>query len=305
VVELLEQGPAATDVYPSLVNLLVEDESLDAVIAAQVLFAKPRPATEAPTLAVALAMPTKARVPAAWNLSQIGPAAGARAGPALLAAAKAADKHDRNFVVLALATTAPPPDEVVPALLTIMEDRGSTDSAQTNYKYPRAMAGVALGMLGSQARQAIVALTHVLSEQNSWEYHRAAACFALGRIGAQQAQPALKQALQDSSPVVRRYAALALQMLQKPLAADAGDVPNLMHDFTTSPCRINPKLVAGLESLGEYAGTVGEARKPGSNRAVPPVHESIALALGYLGSLATAPTSEEIAQQERQGRVSP
>ncbi len=311
VLRLLELGPGAKEAFASLVRILADDEALDTAIAARALYAKAQPATEVARLAAALKFDTKARAPAAWELSRIGPSADAATVRALIAALVHPDKHERNFVVVALATSGGLAQDVVPGLLGVLRDPGVADPPQRNYKYPRAAAAIAIGLVGAAAREFVPVLVEILGEKGGWEFQRAANCFALGRIGpgAADALPALKRALQDASPIVRAHAATAIQAIA-PLTEDAAtasetpqarDVPALLRTLAGSPGRINPKVVEGLRALGEFAGASKPAGKKGSRKAAPPVHESIALALGYLDSLPHCPNSDEIARQEKTG----
>jgi acetyl esterase/lipase/HEAT repeat protein len=311
---LVELGRDAQEAFPSLVQALADDEALDCVVAAQAFYATPRPAQDAPLLAQTLKEDTKARVAAAWELSRIGPSAGGGTARALIEALANPDKHERNFVVVALATTGPQTHDAVPALLDVLRDLGSAESPQNNYKYPRAAAAIAIGMIGTEARECVPALAEILTEKGSWEYQRAANCFALGRIGpgASNALPALKQALQDASPIVRAHAARAIQAIapwNDSAASTAAttqetDVPALMRTLASGPGRIRSKVVEGLRALGEFAGAARPIAKKGSRRAAPPVHESISLAIGYLDWLPQPPSPEEIARQEKAGTLS-
>ena len=314
VLGLLELGQGAKQAFPSLVTMLADDEALDTVIAVQTLYATPRPATDAAKLAVALELDTKARAAAAWELSRIGLPAGGEAAPALITALHNPDKHVRNFVVVALTTTAAPTRDVVLALLRVLRDKGSADSQQTNYKYPRASAAIALGMMGAEASEAVPTLVDVPAGKGSWEFQRAANCFALGRIGpcAGNALPALKQALQDTSPIVRAHAAKAIRAIAPPNdtaggitgTARATDIPTLICALTSGSKRTNSKVIEGLCALGEFAGAAKPVAKKDSRRVASPVHESISLAIGYLDSLPQPPSPGEIAREERTGVLS-
>ena len=314
VLGLLELGPDAKQAFPSLVKILADDEALDTAIAAQALYAKTRPATDVVSLIAALKLDTKARVSAAWELSRIGLPAGGAVAPALIAALHNPDKHERNLIVVALATTAAPTHDVLHALLEVLKDAGSAESQQTNYKYPRASAAIALGMMGAEASEAVPALVEILAEKGTWEFQRAANCFALGRIGpcATNALPVLKQALQDTSPIVRAHAARAIEAIA-PFngtavgivgAAQVSDIPALVRTLTGESKRTNSKVIDGLRALGEFAGATKPVAKKGSRKTAPPVHESISLAIGYLDALPQPPSPEEIARQEKAGALS-
>jgi HEAT repeat protein len=198
----------------------------------------------------------------------------------------------------------------------VLKDEGSADSQPTNYKYPRASAAIALGMMGAIASVAVPTLAGMLTEKGGWEIQRAANCYALGRIGpvASNALPALKQALQDPSPIVRTHAARAIQLMvplpersaKDPASPQANEVPALLRALSDSPRRVNPKVAAGLRVLGEFAGAARPVAKKGSRKAAPPVHESIALAIGYLDSLPEPPSTEVMtayAPNEKAGRL--
>ena len=304
---LIEKGAEAREAYPALIEALTGDEALDYVVAAHALYVEPRPAEDAELLARGLTLETKARAPAAWELSRIGPS-GFKAIPALIEALNSEDKHPRNFATVAVGAMGPEAREAVPALIAVLRDAGSAEPPQMNYKYPRAGAAFALGMIGPEARAAIPALREILEERNeqegsaaSWEYHRAAACFALGRIGPEtgEARAAITQALEDKSAVVRAYAAAALETMEA-RARPVGklEVSSLVRSLEERSGWTRPGFVAGMRALGEFAGSAAPVRK-GSKRAAPPVHESIALALGYLATL-DPPTPEEIAGQGEQ-----
>ncbi len=314
VLGLLELGQGAKEAFPSLMKILADDEALDTVIAARALYAKARPATDVPGLAAGLKFDTRARVPAAWELSRIGPAAGGEATTALIAALLHPDKHERNLIVVALATTATPTHDVMNALLEALKDEGSADSQQTNYKYPRASAAIALGMIGAGAGEAVPTLIGILDEKGGWEFQRAANCFALGRIGlaASNALPALQRALRDVSPVVRAQARRAIEAID-PLSAVAvgtlgtaqlSDIPALVRTLNSGSKRSSSKVIEGLRALGEFAGAARPVAKKGSRKTAPSVHESISLAIGYLDSLPQPPSPEEIVRQEKAGALS-
>jgi acetyl esterase len=308
VLGLLELGRAAQEAFPALVRLLVDDEAVDFAVAAQTLYAKPLQSREASRLAEALKQDTKARAAAAWQLSQMGPSANAATARDLVEALRHPDKHERNFIVVALAIAAPPAREAVPALLAVLDDEGSADTPQTNYKYPRASATLALGMFGPATREGVPTLMGILDKNGGWEYQRAAACFTLGRIGpdAREALAALRRALPDASPIVRAQATRAIEAIGsvkggEVTAADTnteGDVPALVQALASGRSRINPRVVEGLAALGEFAGSVRENGKKGAR---PPVHESITLAIGYLDSLSQPPTPGEIAREFQAG----
>ncbi|MFZ5829922.1 MAG: HEAT repeat domain-containing protein [Planctomycetota bacterium] len=231
---------------------------------------------------------------------------------ALITALVNPDKHERNFVILALATAGAKSREAVSVLVSVLQDPGSADSPEENYRYPRATAAIALGMMGAEASEAVPALVEILTEKGGWEFQRAANCFALGQIGAGDALAALEQALQDSSPTVRTQAAMALQAIvpsdsrsvNGTAMSRENDVAALVRTLTSKPSRINPKVVEGLRALGKFAGAAKPVAKRGSRKTAPPVHESISLAIGYLDSLLRAPSTEEMTaytQQEQAG----
>ncbi len=302
---LIERGAEAREVFPALIQALTEDPALDRLVAARALYARPRPAADTPALLGGLTEDTKGRVAAAWELSRIGPAAGGDSTRALIAALNHPDKHARNVIAVALATTGPQTSDAVPALLAVLREAGSADSPQANYKYPRASAAIALGMIGPEAREAVPALVEILAENGGWEFQRAANCFALGRIGPAVAGvlPALKQASQDASPIVRAQAAQAIQAITSTTTASR-DVVTLVRALAAGSPRVSPMFIEGMRALGEFAGAIRPAAKTGSRKVAPPVHESIALALGYLDSLPQPPASGEIARQEKAGTLS-
>jgi HEAT repeat protein len=317
-VSLIELGSGAQHAFPALILALTGDEDLDRMVAARVVYARPRPAGDAIALARALTYETKARVAAAWELSRIGPSAGEETIPALIEALKSEDKHARNFVAVALGTIGPKGDEAVPAFIAVLRDKGSRDTPQTNYRYPRAAAAFTLGMIGPAARASVPVLREDLRARSQmdkgragteWEYHRVAACFALGRVGpdAWEAIPDLKQAVNDENDPVRVWAAEALATIAHPVngvlptnrPSETVEVAKVVHVLREPPDRATLRLLSGLRILGKYAAGARPVRK-GAGRQAAPVHESVTLALGYLDSLEKTPTPEEIVRQDGQ-----
>ncbi|MBM3854104.1 MAG: hypothetical protein FJ399_13275 [Verrucomicrobia bacterium] len=285
---ILRRGSAAHESFPALAKALTEDEALDHAVAAGALYSRPLPPPAAAELLPALDHDTKARAPAAWELSRIGPALPPEAVRALIAALVYPDKHERNFVVAALAMSGAPARDLVPGLLAVARDPGVADPPQRNYKYPRATAAIALGLLGADAVETAPALLDLLQATSAWEYQRAASCWALGRIapGLPATRAALERARQDPSAIVCRHAEYALQAAAA-AAESSGtpDVERLSQTLASAPSRIDGRVVAGLRALGDFAGNAAPTPVKGARRSAPLVHESIALALGYLDSL--------------------
>lgn len=75
----------------------------------------------------------------------------------------------------------------------------------------RGMAALALG--GNQVRESFNALAKMTKEDSSG-YARRCAAYALGLLGDARAEPILKEALEDESPLVRHNAQAALDMLK-------------------------------------------------------------------------------------------
>jgi len=309
-IRLLELGSDAQPAYPALVQTFADDEALDYLVAAQALYARPRPAEDVLLLAECLKHGTKARVAAAWEIGRMGPAVGDRIKQRLIDSLQYPDKHERNFVVLALAAGSTAAGDVARAILNVATDAGSE---QMDYKYPRATATLAIGMLGSAAHEAVPALLDIVRTHDSWEYQRAAACWALGRIGGSgEALAVLKQSSGDANPLVRSHASMAIHALASAPGRGAErtentsekDIAALVRTLQTEPSRINTRVVDGLRALGEFAGAARPIRKLGTQRAALPVHESITLALGYLDSLARPPGADEVSRQERDGALS-
>lgn len=285
---LIRRGESAREAFPALVKALTDDEALDRAVASRVIYARPRPAADAAGLLVGLEHDTKARAPAAWELSRIGPAVDATAVRALVDALVHPDKHERNFIVTALATSAAPGRVVMPGLLGVLRDPGVLNPPQRNYKYPRATAAIALGLIGPDAREAVPVLAGMLGEKALWEFQYAANCFALGRMGpdAAEALPALERARKEASPIVRAHADRAIRSItEAPAAPSRSDVPALLKTLATAPSRVGADVVDGLRVLGAFAGADSPAPKKGARKVAPHVHESISLALGYLDSL--------------------
>jgi len=292
---LIESGAAAKSAFPALVDALTKDEDLDRIIASRVIYARPRPAKDAPVLAKALSYETKARTAAAWEISRMGPSTGTNCIRPLIDALKSEDKHARNFAAVACGMIGPLASEAIPGLTTVLLDTGS-DKPQTNYKYPRAAAAFALGMIGPPAKGALPALRQSLEVKAGgpeWEYHLAAVCFALSRIGPNQEDtPKLQELAHADNALVRDWAARALEQL----------MPEFLGEGATNSSPVSrsqgttPELISGLRLLGQFAETARPVRK-GAGRQAVPVHESITLALGFLDSLPRPPTPEEIQQQ--------
>ena len=236
---LLESGPVAKEAYPALAQTLMDDDMLDVAVAARAIYAEPREVVQAHQHVAALQLGTKARVAAAWELSRIGPAAASEVTGPLLTALAHPDKHERNFIVLALAMSGERTPEVRRALEAIANDAGPQDSPQTDYKYPRALAQVAL------------------------------------ELGNNSASPAV-----------------------------SGRISDLANTLSTQPGRVCPRVVAGLRELGRFATTSKPTSAKATRRGSPAVHESIALAMGYLDSLSNAPKPEQIAREEQSGKLS-
>ncbi|MDZ4850267.1 MAG: HEAT repeat domain-containing protein [Pirellulaceae bacterium] len=293
MLELLGHDNLAQAAFPILIQRLVDDETLDAKIASRVLYLKTRTAGDVEQLVADLELDTQVRVPAAWGLSRIGLSASESAGAALVAALKYPDKHERNFVAVACMTTVIPSKESILVLIDILRDEGSDRSAQLNYKYPRAAAAIALGLIGSESKEALPDLLRFLDEHDPWECQRAAACYALGGIGEDSAQPMLIRALRDESPLVQTHAAIALDRLNAAIEINY-DVVALTRTLSSNPSRVNSKVLRGLRKLGTVVGNDQPIRRKGadrsSGRVALPVHESISLALGYIDSLEIPPT---------------
>jgi len=166
----------------------------------------------------------------------------------------------------------------------------------------------------------------------SWEDHRAAAAFALGEIGtdAKDAAPAATRALKDSSPTVRRFALRALAKIAPDAEATTAALREALGDSDKDVRRAAEQalkaiseppeetVTALLKALSSDAGhktrdslrdglraLAGSeaAWKPvskGAGKQRLPVHESVALAAGYLDSLAHMPSAEEINRQQDQ-----
>lgn len=271
-VRLLAMGSAAEDVYPALIQVFVDDEKLDCQVAAQALYAKPGRQEDALRLGGFLSQgTTKSRAAAAWEISRIGLPAGAWVRQELLEAIRLPDKHERNFATLALGMTAAPDGDLVRAVMKVAADPGAAEPPQLNYKFPRATAAVVLGLMGAEAVNAQTLLTGLAAGSENWEHKRAAAVWALGQIDPTSA---------------RRIASGQ--------AIDA-----LIRTLQTGRSRIDPKIVAGVHALGQFAGKAKPVRRRGAARAAPAVHESITLAIGYLESLVGAPGPDEIARQDQ------
>ena len=304
--ELLRRGDGAREAFPALLRALVDDPRLDAAIAGQTLYARPGAAGRVPELVSGLRLDTKARVPAAWELSRIGPPADEAASSSLRDALTLPDKHERNFIILALMQVSPPAEDLAPPLIGVLRDRGADAPPQLDDRYPRATAALAMGVIGPPARAAVPILTATVKDREEWEYLRAGACFALGRIGGADARAGLEQAALDPGAAVRTHARHALRMIDEAMdhpQPDRSEVPGLIRALIEGKPRMSMDIVDGLRALGEFAGTVPTVGKKGSGRSAPPVHESISLALGYLDSLATPPRPADIAQADRQGRL--
>lgn len=96
--------------------------------------------------------------------------------------------------------------EALPALMQALDDRDGD---------VRAWAAQTIGEIGPEAKVAVSLLLTLL--RNGDEGSRNSSCIALGKIGpaAKDALPALRQALNDPSNDVRRFAEQAIENIQK------------------------------------------------------------------------------------------
>jgi|GEM_PF-846644 len=277
---LLSMGDQAKPAYPRLTKLLIDDEAIDVAIAAETIYATPRSLADLTSFIDGLQLDTKGRVPSAWALSQIGLPAGGQATDALLQALKHTDKHERNFVTIALAMVANPTSNLSSDFIKILQDPGTRETPQLNYKYPRAAAALAIGLATDGDRTAISALIDILERTSDWEYQRAAACFALGQIGSEEAASALEHAASDSSAIVRWYASSALRAL-KASHVNSKSVEEWIEQLEQNPNRVDQKMLDGLTRLGSNIQNIDIGNRKGSRRQALSAHESIALAIGF------------------------
>jgi hypothetical protein len=188
---LLRSGAGSESAYPALVQALVRDEDLDHKIAARALFSDSRTSRETSVLLEGLRLGTKARAAAAWELAHARSSAGSEVTAALVESLKHPDKHERNFVMLALAMTAQPSAGLVTRLIAALNAAGEPGVPQQDYKYPRAMAALALGIIGVDAVPAAASLT-ALAQSAEWEVQKLAARWALARLNGDK--PAARSA---------------------------------------------------------------------------------------------------------------
>lgn len=165
----------------------------------------PAGASSADKLARALQDPDpRVRQNAAFALGQLGPDVIGRYTRQVAALLKDGDALVRRDAVVALGQGGPASAAAVPDLILALDD------ADTGV---RLNAALALGNIGSQAGSALPALTRVirdrLTDRDVWRE----AVIAVPKIGSGKAEevlPALRPALKDADPRVRKSAALAL-----------------------------------------------------------------------------------------------
>jgi len=297
---LLALGDLAKPAYPALIQLLVEDEAIDIAIAAETIYATPRSSRDALLFVEGLQLDTKGRVPSAWALSQMGLKAGSQSTDALLQALEHTDKHERNFVTIALAMIAKPSTNLTKSFVIILKDPGIRQPPQLNYKYPRAAAALAIGLSSFGDDAAVPALIDILERSHDWEYQQAAACFALGQIGGQDAMAALQRATSDSNSIVRKYASQAIEHL-KPASESSASVEELIRKFELAPNRVDTKILFGLTRLGSEIQSSDLGNRKGSRRQALSAHESIALAIGFDESKSGAIDPKQILADQNKG----
>jgi CubicO group peptidase (beta-lactamase class C family) len=149
----------------------------------------------------------------------------------------------------------------------------------------RENAAIALGRLGSAARQAVDPLVKALGDEDL--YVRGTAAVALGRIGA-AAVPALVRALADENGEVRRSAAIALGRLG---ASARGAIPALIAGLADRDENVRYAASVALGGLGAAAQDAVPALTEALHDRDPDVRGGAALAL------------QQIAPGDRTGRA--
>jgi HEAT repeat protein len=150
---------------------------------------------------------------AAFALGRIGPEA-KTAIPALIAAIQSSDASSRALPIAALVQIAPNDNEVIRTLIQLLSEKQDLGT--------RADAANALGLVGSQAKDAVPLLIDLLKVRDEKNPSLSAtarkiAVSTLGKIGkqAKAAVPAVKEALTDPDPGVRSEAASALERIER------------------------------------------------------------------------------------------
>ncbi len=189
---------------------------------------------------------------AAYQLGRLGPAA-KPALSALLTALHDEDKQVWAFALSAIAALGPDATDAIPALIEELNSkraRGQRDPRQGVIRYAHALtcigpaavppliealgaddiglrmgATLALGSMGKEARAAVPALIKNLTARE--DFARDETVAALGKMGPDAAPPLLV-ALNDSDPLRRAGALLALALLDAPVGEAASQVEQLV-----------------------------------------------------------------------------
>jgi HEAT repeat protein len=212
---LAEQGPAAADAVPMLLEDLRRPTWLYQVQAASALarIAPERARKEGPPLLQRWLTPLGTRVIAAGAVLRLDPGH-KEALTALQAALKDVQDYQRQQAVDALAAVGPPAKEALPALRDALRDRAP---------YIRVLAAAAVWRVGGDADAALPVLLEGLKAGNL-TYVRQQAATKLGDMGpaAKGAVSALLEARTDPDNFLRTSAGNALKKIDPAAAAKAG-----------------------------------------------------------------------------------
>jgi HEAT repeat protein len=222
IVALGRIGPAAKSAVPALIDAL-KDRTVAAMAADSLGGIGPEARAAAPALARLIDSGDKnARWPAALALVRIGGSGAEAAVPVLMESLKNDDPHARWDALFYMQKLGPQAKAAVPAILTLLKD---------DDPFMRELAVWTIGTIGPEAKAAVPKLIPLLGDEN--DDIRLRASVSLGHIGSGAVLP-LVQALRDKSPMVRYWAAYALERMgrqAKPAVETLTDVLANDEDF--------------------------------------------------------------------------
>lgn len=204
----------------------------------------------------------RVRQDAAWALGRLGPNAIGPAVPDLIKLLNDTDPLVRRDAAAALGNGGDRAQAAVASLVKTLRD-GNPVVRQT--------AANALGGIGSAAREAIPELNRILQDQASDRDLWREAVFAMAKIGGPglvHAIPAMRQALQDKDPLMRKVIANSFVNLaqERPEARQA--LPELLTLLSDDDVEVRRNAAVAIYAMKE--GVVERAQQ-----AVPPLVKAL------------------------------